>query len=107
MQFEDQSYNMADVIEQPHTLTYVPITKGITLAILYQICQQYEKLQPQQLERLKKWNSGFFQVIYQGDSVLNIVLLLVMQQVYMYFRGSGKAAELRREVARGAVRAAV
>lgn len=29
-----------------------------------------------------------------------------MQQVYMYFRGSGKAAEMRQEAARGAMRAA-
>jgi secretory carrier-associated membrane protein len=29
-----------------------------------------------------------------------------MQQVYMYFRGSGKAAEMKNEAARGAMRAA-
>ncbi|KAG8365492.1 hypothetical protein BUALT_Bualt18G0110400 [Buddleja alternifolia] len=37
------------------------------------------------------------------ESVLSI---WVIQQVYMYFRGSGKAAEMKREAARGAVRAA-
>lgn len=30
-----------------------------------------------------------------------------VQQVYMYFRGSGKAAEMKREAARGAMRAAI
>lgn len=30
-----------------------------------------------------------------------------LQQVYMYFRGSGKAAEMQREAARGALRAAI
>lgn len=30
-----------------------------------------------------------------------------LQQVYMYFRGSGKAAEMKREAARGAMRAAL
>ncbi|XVF87555.1 hypothetical protein PTKIN_Ptkin18bG0129800 [Pterospermum kingtungense] len=39
--------------------------------------------------------------------VESIVSIWVMQQVYMYFRGSGKAAEMKREVARGAVRAAM
>ncbi|KAL3519667.1 hypothetical protein ACH5RR_017816 [Cinchona calisaya] len=38
------------------------------------------------------------------ESVLSI---WVIQQVYMYFRGSGKAAEMKREAARGALRAAV
>lgn len=37
------------------------------------------------------------------ESVLSI---WVIQQVYMYFRGSGKAAEMKREAARGAVRSA-
>ncbi|KAK4770767.1 hypothetical protein SAY87_031299 [Trapa incisa] len=36
-----------------------------------------------------------------------VVSVWVIQQVYMYFRGSGKAAEMRREAARGAVRAAL
>jgi hypothetical protein len=35
------------------------------------------------------------------ESLLSIV---VIQQVYTYFRGSGKAAEMRREAARGAMR---
>ena len=30
-----------------------------------------------------------------------------MQQVYMYFRGSGKADEMKRDAARGAMRAAI
>jgi hypothetical protein len=30
--------------------------------------------------------------------------LMEMQQVYMYFRGSGKEAEMKREAARGALR---
>jgi hypothetical protein len=30
-----------------------------------------------------------------------------VQQVGMYFRGSGKAAEMKREAARGALRAAI
>ncbi|KAL0328850.1 UNVERIFIED_CONTAM: putative secretory carrier-associated membrane protein 1 [Sesamum calycinum] len=37
------------------------------------------------------------------ESVLSI---WVIQQVYMYFRGTGKAAEMKREAARGALRAA-
>lgn len=36
----------------------------------------------------------------------SLVSIWVIQQVYMYFRGSGKAAEMRREAARGAMRAA-
>ncbi|XP_074569768.1 secretory carrier-associated membrane protein 4-like [Curcuma longa] len=35
------------------------------------------------------------------------VSIWVIQQVYMYFRGSGKAAEMKREAARGAMRAAI
>ncbi|XP_051125732.1 secretory carrier-associated membrane protein 2-like isoform X1 [Andrographis paniculata] len=38
------------------------------------------------------------------ESMLSIV---VMKQVYSYFRGSGHAAEMKREAARGAVRAAI
>nr|ACS91930.1 secretory carrier membrane protein [Lilium longiflorum] len=41
---------------------------------------------------------GFFCI----ESLMSI---WVLQQVYMYFRGSGKAAELKREAARGALRA--
>ncbi|KAJ4703405.1 Secretory carrier-associated membrane protein [Melia azedarach] len=37
----------------------------------------------------------------------SLVSVWVMQQVYMYFRGSGKAAEMKREAARGAMRAAI
>uniref|UniRef100_A0A7N0VMX5 Secretory carrier-associated membrane protein n=1 Tax=Kalanchoe fedtschenkoi TaxID=63787 RepID=A0A7N0VMX5_KALFE len=36
----------------------------------------------------------------------SVISIWVIQQVYMYFRGSGKAAEMRRDAARGAVRAA-
>ncbi|CAN1284251.1 Secretory carrier-associated membrane protein 3 [Linum perenne] len=36
-----------------------------------------------------------------------ILSIWVLQQVYMYFRGSGKAAEVSRDAARGAVRAAI
>ncbi|KAK7319625.1 hypothetical protein RJT34_04348 [Clitoria ternatea] len=35
-----------------------------------------------------------------------LISIWVIQQVYMYFRGSGKAAEMKREAARGAMRAA-
>lgn len=35
------------------------------------------------------------------------ISLVSIQQVYMYFRGSGKAAEMKREAARGALRAAI
>ncbi|KAI3741118.1 hypothetical protein L1987_58785 [Smallanthus sonchifolius] len=51
---------------------------------------------------------GIFYFVGFGLFCLESLLSIwVIQQVYMYFRGSGKAAELRREVARGAVRAAV
>ncbi|XP_076948816.1 secretory carrier-associated membrane protein 3-like isoform X2 [Bidens hawaiensis] len=51
---------------------------------------------------------GIFYFVGFGLFTLESLLSIwVIQQVYMYFRGSGKAAELRREVARGAVRAAV
>ncbi|CAL9042391.1 unnamed protein product [Musa banksii] len=36
-----------------------------------------------------------------------LLSIWVIQQVYMYFRGSGKAAEMKREAARGAMRAAI
>ncbi|KAF9589553.1 hypothetical protein IFM89_025679 [Coptis chinensis] len=51
---------------------------------------------------------GIFYLIGFGlfclESVINI---WVIQQVYMYFRGSGKAAEMRRDATRGAMRAAI
>ncbi|XP_042039561.1 secretory carrier-associated membrane protein 3-like [Salvia splendens] len=51
---------------------------------------------------------GIFYFIGFGLFCLESVLSIwVIQQVYMYFRGSGKAAELKREAARGALRAAV
>ncbi|KAL1215938.1 Secretory carrier-associated membrane protein 3 [Cardamine amara subsp. amara] len=37
----------------------------------------------------------------------SVVSIWVIQQVYMYFRGSGKQDQMRREAARGALRAAV
>ncbi|KAK9092390.1 hypothetical protein Syun_027301 [Stephania yunnanensis] len=37
----------------------------------------------------------------------SVVSIWVLQQVYMYFRGTGKAAELKRDAARGAMRAAI
>ncbi|NP_001242258.1 Secretory carrier-associated membrane protein-like [Glycine max] len=36
-----------------------------------------------------------------------LISIWVIQQVYMYFRGSGKAAEMKREAAWGAMRAAI
>ncbi|CAI0468465.1 unnamed protein product, partial [Linum tenue] len=51
---------------------------------------------------------GIFYFIGFGLFCVEIVLSIwVLQQVYMYFRGSGKAAEVRRDAARGAVRAAI
>ncbi|XAR66411.1 hypothetical protein NMG60_11012640 [Bertholletia excelsa] len=50
---------------------------------------------------------GIFYFIGFGLFCIESVLSVwVIQQVYMYFRGSGKAAEMKREAARGAVRAA-
>ncbi|KAF3451543.1 hypothetical protein FNV43_RR07638 [Rhamnella rubrinervis] len=51
---------------------------------------------------------GIFYFIGFGLFCLESVLSIwVIQQVYMYFRGSGKAAEMKREAARGAMRAAL
>ncbi|GAA0176746.1 transfer/carrier protein [Lithospermum erythrorhizon] len=51
---------------------------------------------------------GIFYFIGFGLFCLESVLSIwVIQQVYMYFRGSGKAAELKSEAARGAMRAAI
>ncbi|KAL3851306.1 hypothetical protein ACJIZ3_013188 [Penstemon smallii] len=51
---------------------------------------------------------GVFYFIGFGLFCLESVLSIwVIQQVYMYFRGSGKAAEIKREAARGAFRAAI
>ncbi|OAY79619.1 Secretory carrier-associated membrane protein 1 [Ananas comosus] len=50
---------------------------------------------------------GIFYFIGFGLFCLESLLSIwVMQQVLMYFRGSGKAAEMKREAARGAMRAA-
>ncbi|RDX94217.1 Secretory carrier-associated membrane protein 5, partial [Mucuna pruriens] len=40
-------------------------------------------------------------------TVESLLSIWVIQQVYMYFRGSGKAAEMRREAMKGAMRAAL
>ncbi|KAI3880453.1 hypothetical protein MKW92_039454 [Papaver armeniacum] len=51
---------------------------------------------------------GIFYFIGFALFCLEIVISIwVIQQVYMYFRGSGKAAEMKREAARGAMRAAI
>ncbi|KAK1378859.1 Secretory carrier-associated membrane protein [Heracleum sosnowskyi] len=51
---------------------------------------------------------GIFYFVGSGLFGLESVLSIwVIQQVYMYFRGSGKAAEMQREVARGALRNAI
>ncbi|OWM91281.1 hypothetical protein CDL15_Pgr000225 [Punica granatum] len=51
---------------------------------------------------------GIFYFIGFGLFCIETVLSIwVIQQVYMYFRGSGKAAEVKREAARGAMRAAL
>ncbi|XP_010501426.1 PREDICTED: secretory carrier-associated membrane protein 5, partial [Camelina sativa] len=51
---------------------------------------------------------GIFYFIGFGLFCLeSVVSIWVIQQVYMYFRGSGKADELRRDAARGAMRAAI
>ncbi|KAM7254783.1 hypothetical protein ACFE04_020024 [Oxalis oulophora] len=50
---------------------------------------------------------GIFYFIGFGLFCLEVVVSIwVIQQVYMYFRGSGQAAQMKREAARGAVRAA-
>ncbi|KAF7150140.1 hypothetical protein RHSIM_Rhsim02G0120700 [Rhododendron simsii] len=37
----------------------------------------------------------------------SVISVYVIQQVYMYFRGTGKEAEMKRQAARGAIRAAI
>ncbi|XP_021740484.1 secretory carrier-associated membrane protein 1-like isoform X1 [Chenopodium quinoa] len=50
---------------------------------------------------------GIFYFIGFGLFCLeSVISVWVLQQVYMYFRGSGKAAQMRQEAARGAMRAA-
>ncbi|KMZ62904.1 Secretory carrier-associated membrane protein 1 [Zostera marina] len=49
----------------------------------------------------------FYFVGFGLFTVESLLSIWVMQQVYMYFRGSGKYAEMKRDAARGAVRAAV
>ncbi|XP_042420317.1 secretory carrier-associated membrane protein 2-like isoform X1 [Zingiber officinale] len=52
--------------------------------------------------------AGIFYFIGFGMFCLeSVVSIWVLQQVYMYFRGSGKAAEMKREAARSAMRAAI
>ncbi|KAL8107897.1 secretory carrier-associated membrane protein 3-like [Apium graveolens] len=51
---------------------------------------------------------GIFYFVGFGLFCLESVLSIwVIQQVYMYFRGSGQAAEMKRDAARGAFRAAM
>ncbi|XP_044496027.1 secretory carrier-associated membrane protein 3 isoform X2 [Mangifera indica] len=51
---------------------------------------------------------GIFYFVGFGLFVIEtLVSISVLQQVYLYFRGSGKAAEMKREAARGAMRAAL
>jgi hypothetical protein len=51
---------------------------------------------------------GIFYFIGFGLFCLeSVVSIWVIQQVYMYFRGSGKADDMRRDAARGAMRAAI
>eukprot|EP01018_Ginkgo_biloba_P034875 Gb_00347 [translate_table: standard] len=51
---------------------------------------------------------GIFYLVGFGLFVLESLLSMwVLQQVYMYFRGSGKTAELKRDAARGVVSAAL
>ncbi|XP_022860064.1 secretory carrier-associated membrane protein 1-like [Olea europaea var. sylvestris] len=51
---------------------------------------------------------GIFYLVGFGFFCLeSLISLWVMQQVYMYFRGSGKAAEMRREAARSSMMAAL
>lgn len=50
---------------------------------------------------------GIFYFIGFGFFCLEVLVSIwVLQQVYMYFRGSGKAAQMKQEAARGALRAA-
>ncbi|KAL4626697.1 hypothetical protein ACB098_05G080700 [Castanea mollissima] len=52
--------------------------------------------------------AGIFYFIGFGLFCLEtLISIWVIQQVYMYFRGSGKAAEMKRDAARGAMRAAL
>ncbi|XP_019159150.1 PREDICTED: secretory carrier-associated membrane protein 1-like isoform X2 [Ipomoea nil] len=56
------------------------------------------------------WNSfvGMFYFIgFVLFSIESLMSIWVIQQVYMYFRGSGKAAEMRREAARQTMMAAL
>jgi len=52
--------------------------------------------------------SGIFYFVGFGLFCLEtLISIWVIQQVYMYFRGSGKAAQMKQEAARGAMRAAL
>ncbi|KAK6124331.1 hypothetical protein DH2020_041901 [Rehmannia glutinosa] len=54
------------------------------------------------------WFAKVFYFIGFGLFCLESVLSIwVIQQVYMYFRGSGRAAEMKHEAARGVMRAAI
>ncbi|KAM0952431.1 hypothetical protein DsansV1_C03g0036331 [Dioscorea sansibarensis] len=49
----------------------------------------------------------FFFIGFGFFCIESLLSVWVIQQVYMYFRGSGKAAEMKREAARSAMRAAM
>lgn len=49
----------------------------------------------------------FFFIGFSFFCIESLLSVWVIQQVYMYFRGSGKAAEMKREAARSAMRAAM
>lgn len=49
------------------------------------------------------WHS----VVVPSYCMTMLIRILTLQQVYMYFRGSGKAAEMKREAARGTMMAAL
>ncbi|OIT27836.1 PREDICTED: secretory carrier-associated membrane protein 1-like [Nicotiana attenuata] len=56
------------------------------------------------------WNSIigiFFFVGAAFFSVESLISIWVIQQVFMYFRGSGKAAEMKKQVARSTINAAI
>ncbi|MCD7467722.1 Secretory carrier-associated membrane protein 2 [Datura stramonium] len=56
------------------------------------------------------WNSiiGIFFFIGAGFfSLESVISIWVIQQVFMYFRGSGKAAEMKKEAARATINAAI
>ncbi|KAI8567553.1 hypothetical protein RHMOL_Rhmol02G0130900 [Rhododendron molle] len=86
----------------------------------------FSKGNPSLIEHLMVWlvlSSGILPAIdIIGDSAIvgilyfvgfglfcleSVISVYVIQQVYMYFRGTGKEAEMKRQAARGAIRAAI